>query len=169
MRRSAILVPALALGLVSSGCEYFKKDPTTPTPSPSPTSAALDIAVAPDPLKVLWVCPVSDTYCYGSLDSTVTISETGGVGGRVDSVDFTARDATLGVSLTTLHLSSDDIKAKAGTNRIEAGGKLAVRPIIEGYPVKANIPRPSISIDISVQVTDDKGNVVSKTKRVPVT
>ena len=48
-------------------------------------------------------------------------------------------------------------------------GKLAVRPIVEGYPVRNNIPRPSLNIDISVQVTDDKGNVVKPTKRVPVT
>ena len=87
----------------------------------------------------------------------------------MDSVDFTARDSVLGIELTKLHLSSDDIKAKAGTNRIEAMGKLAVRPIIEGYPVRNNIPRPKLNIDISVQATDDKGNVVKQTKRVPVT
>jgi len=168
-RRWAALAAVLVMAAAAPGCEYLKKDPTTPTASPSPAIAALDITVAPDPLKALWVCPTSDTYCYGSLDSTVTVLETAGVGGRVDNVDFTARDATLGVPLTTLHLSADDIKAKAGTNRLEPKGRLAVRPIIEGYPVKANLPRPSINIDISVQVTDDKGNVVSRTKRVPVT
>ena len=167
MRRPAIVAALLAVAL--GGCEYFDKNPTTPAPSPSPTTAALDIAVAPDPLKILWVCPVSDTWCYGSLDSTVTISETAGVGGRVDSVDFTARDSILGTTLTTLHLSTDDIKAKAGTNRIEALGKLAVRPIIEGYPVKANLPKPTLDIDITVAFVDDKGNLVSKAKRVPVT
>jgi hypothetical protein len=166
-RRSSFLAAA-ALALALPACEYFDKGPTTPAPSPSPTTAKLDIAVAPDPLKILWACPVSDTYCYGSLDSTVTVSETAGVGGRVDSVDFIARDSVLGIELTTLHLSSDDIKAKAGTNRIEASGKLAVRPIIEGYPWKKDVPRPSINIDVAVQVTDDKGNVVKQTKRVPV-
>jgi len=169
--RLRIVTVAMATALALTGCEYFEKSPSSPgpSPSPSPTKAALEISVAPDPLKALWVCPVSDTYCYGSLDSTVTVTETAGVGGRVDSVDFTARDSTLGVALTTLHLSSDDIKAKAGTNRIEAKGKLAVRPIIEGYPVKANLPRPKLDIDIAVQVTDDKGNIVKQTKRVPVT
>ena len=44
-----------------------------------------------------------------------------------------------------------------------------MRPIVEGYPVKKDIPRPSLNIDISVQVTDDKNNVVKTTKRVPVT
>jgi hypothetical protein len=167
--RTTVLIASLVAALSLPACDFLKKDPTAPTPSPSPTTAVLDIAVAPDPLKILWVCPVSDTHCYGSLDSTVTVSEMAGVGGRVDSVDFTVRDATLGVPLTTLHLSSDDIKAKAGTNRIEAGGKLAVRPIVEGYPVSASVPRPTLNIDIAVQVTDDKTNVVTKTKRVPVT
>jgi len=161
----ALVVAIAALG---PGCQYFEKTPTAPAPSPSPTSAALAIAIAPDPLRILWVCPVVDTYCYGSLDSTVTISETGGVGGRVDSVDFVVRDAVLGIALTQLNLSSDEIKTRAGTNRIEPMGKLAVRPIVEGYPLPKTTPRPQIAIDVSVQVTDDKGNVVKQSKRVPV-
>jgi hypothetical protein len=168
MKRETAFIAALALAAVLPGCEYFDKSPTTPVPSPSPATAALSIAVAPDPLKILWVCPIADTYCFGSLDSTVTVTETAGVGGRVDSVDFTLRDSVLGIELTKLHLSSEDIKVKAGTNRIEPLGKLAVRPIVEGYPVKKDIPRPSLNIDISAQVTDDKNNVVTTTKRVPV-
>jgi hypothetical protein len=168
MKRETAFIAAVAIATALPACEYFNKGPTTPAPSPSPGTAVLAITVAPDPLKILWVCPVSDTYCYGSLDSTVTVTETAGVGGRVDNVDFTVRDALLGIELTTLHLSSEDIKAKAGTNRIEAMGKLAVRPIVEGYPVKKAIPRPSLNIDVSVQVTDDKNNVVKQTKRVPV-
>jgi hypothetical protein len=167
-RRSGFLMAmAILLAAALPGCEYFDKGPS-PVTRPSPGAAFLTIDVTPDPLRVLWVCPSSDAYCYGSLDSTVTVSETAGVGGRLDSVDFVARESLLGVELTTLHLSADDIKAKAGTNRIEAMGKLAVRPIIEGYPVKNNIPRPKLNIDISVQGTDDKGNVVKQNKRVPV-
>jgi hypothetical protein len=168
MKRETAFIAAIALAAALPACEYFDKGPTTPAPSPSPGTAALSITVAPDPLKILWVCPIADTYCFGSLDSTVTVTETAGVGGRVDSVDFTVRDALLGIELTTLHLSSEDIKTKAGTNRIEAMGKLAVRPIVEGYPVKKDVPRPNLNIDISVQVTDDKNNVVKTTKRVPV-
>ncbi|HYU43943.1 MAG TPA: hypothetical protein VEQ84_17490 [Vicinamibacteria bacterium] len=168
MKRETAFIAAVAIAAALPACEYFDKGPTTPAASPSPGTAALSIAVAPDPLKILWVCPIADTYCYGSLDSTVTVTETAGVGGRVDNVDFTVRDALLGIELTTLHLSSEDIKAKVGTNRIEAMGKLAVRPIVEGYPIKKDIPRPSLNIDISVQVTDDKNNVVKTTKRVPV-
>jgi hypothetical protein len=166
-RRTGIVM-ACVLAAVVPACEYFDKGPT-PVTKPSPGAAFLTIDVTPDPLKVLWVCPTSDSYCYGSLDSTVTVSETAGVGGRLDSVDFVARESLLGVELTTLHLGAEDIKAKAGTNRIEAMGKLAVRPIIEGYPVKNNVPRPKLNIDISVQATDDKGNVVKQNKRVPVT
>jgi hypothetical protein len=168
MKRETAFIAAVAIAMALPACEYFDKGPTTPAASPSPATAALTITVSPDPLKILWVCPIADTYCFGSLDSTVTVTETAGVGGRVDNVDFTVRDALLGIELTTLHLSSEDIKAKAGSNRIEPMGKLAVRPIVEGYPVKKEIPRPSLNIDISVQVTDDKNNVVKSTKRVPV-
>jgi hypothetical protein len=168
MVRRTLAVVVLVVAL-SPGCQYFEKTPSAPTPSPSPTSAALTITVAPDPLKILWVCPAVDTNCYGSLDSTVTVSETAGVGGRVDRVDFVVRDATLGIALTQLSLSADEIKTRAGSNRLEAMGKLAVRPIVEGYPLAKTTPRPQIAIDVSVQVTDDKGNVVKQTKRVPVT
>ena len=135
MKRETAFIAAVALAIALPACEYFEKGPTTPAPSPSPATAALSITVAPDPLKILWVCPIADTYCFGSLDSTVTVTETAGVGGRVDNVDFTVRDSVLGIELTTLHLSSEDIRVKAGTNRIEPLGKLAVRPIVEGYPV----------------------------------
>jgi hypothetical protein len=168
MKRETAFIAAVAFAATLPACEYFEKGPTNPAPSPSPGTAALSISVAPDPLKVLWVCPVGDTYCYGSLDSTVTVTETAGVGGRVDDVDFIVRDSLLGLELTKIHLSSADVQAKAGTNRIEAMGKLSVRPIIEGYPLKKDIPRPSLNIDITVQVTDDKNNVVKSTKRVPV-
>src|SRR6185436_6535702 len=168
MKRETAFIAALAFAAVLPGCEYFDKSPTTPAPSPSPATAALSITVAPDPLKILWVCPIADMYCFGSLDLTGMVNETAGDGGRVDSVDFTVRDALLGIELTTLHLSTDDIRTKAGTNRIEPMGKLAVRPIVEGYPVRKDLPRPNLNIDISVQVTDDKNNVVRQTKRVPV-
>ena len=164
------LLALVLLAAVSPACQFFERTPSSPaSPSPSPTSAALTITVAPDPLKILWVCPAVDTNCYGSLDNTVTVSETAGVGGRVDSVDFVVRDATLGIALTQLSLSADEIKTRAGSNRLEAMGKLAVRPIVEGYPLAKTTPRPQIAIDVSVQVTDDKGNVVKQTKRVPVT
>jgi len=166
MVKRTLIVVLMSAAL--SGCQYFERSPSAPA-SPSPASAALAITVAPDPLKILWVCPAVDTNCYGSLDSTVTIAETGGVGGRVDSVDFVVRDAVLGIALTQLNLSADDIKTRAGSNRLEAMGKLAVRPIVEGYPLPKTTPRPQIAIDVSVQVTDDKGNVVKQTKRVPVT
>ncbi|HUG53179.1 MAG TPA: hypothetical protein VMR21_06240 [Vicinamibacteria bacterium] len=165
----ALGMAALMAALCGTGCEYFEKKPTGPEPSPSPTTAALEITVAPDPLKILWVCPVVDTNCYGSLDSTVTVTERAGIGGRLDMVEFTVRDAVLGVALTQFRLDAAEIQAKAGTNRIEPLGKLAVRPIIEGYPVRNNIPRPQINIDVVVQMTDDKGNSVSTTRRVPVT
>jgi hypothetical protein len=168
MKRETAFITAVAIALALPACEYFDKGPTTPAASPSPGTAALSITVAPDPLKILWVCPIADTYCFGSLDSTVTVNETAGVGGRVDSVDFVVRDSVLGMELTKIQLSSDEVKAKAGTNRIEPMGKLSVRPIIEGYPVKKDVPRPSLNIDITVQVTDDKQNVVKTTKRVPV-
>ena len=96
----------LLLAAALPGCEYFDKGPT-PVTSPSPGAAFLTIDVTPDPLKALWVCPTSDSYCYGSLESTVTVSETAGVGARVDSVDFVERES-LPASLEVVATASDD-------------------------------------------------------------
>jgi hypothetical protein len=135
----------------------------------APTRAALEIAIAPDPLRILWVCPPGDPSCYGTLDAVVTIVETAGVGGRLDSIEFVARERTSGAAIGTLRLSSAEIQARAGTDRLGPMGRVAVRPIIEGYPVSAAVPRPQLDADVAVQLTDDQGNVVQQSRRVPIT
>jgi hypothetical protein len=156
---------AVLLGLAgAAACEHV--DRTGPA---GPTEAALDILIAPDPLRALWVCPPGDTNCYGSLDATVTITETAGVGGRLDAIEFVLRDRVLGVTVGTLSLSSADIAARAGSDRLQPMGRVAVRPIIEGYPVPANVPRPQLEAQVAAQLTDDRGNVVRHARTVPVT
>jgi hypothetical protein len=158
---AAALVAAL---LGAFGCEHV--DRSAPA---GPTQAALEILIAPDPLRILWVCPPADVNCYGTLDAIVTIAETAGVGGRLDSIEFVARDTVLGVAVGTLRLTSPDIQARAGTDRLAPMGRLAVRPVIEGYPVRAGVPRPTLEAEVVVQLTDDQGHVVRQTRRAPIT
>lgn len=154
----------MAAGLAVGGaCE--RVDRSGPV---GPSQAALEITIVPDPLRILWVCPAGDVNCYGSLDPTVTIAETAGIGGVLDSVEFIARDPVLGVPLTTLRLTAADLQARAGTNRLPPMGRFAVRPIIEGYPVPSRLPRPTLEAEVVVQMTDDRGNAIRQTKRVPV-
>jgi hypothetical protein len=159
------LVPVLVLGLLgAAACQHV--DRSGPA---GPTQAALDIQVAPDPLRALWVCPPGDARCYGSLDATVTIIETAGLGGRLDAIEFVLRDRVAGVAVGTLNLTPADIASRAGSDRLQAMGRLAVRPIIEGYPVPADMPRPQLEVQVAAQLTDDRGNVVRHARTVPVT
>jgi hypothetical protein len=166
MHTAIMKMPMAALllaGLLVPGCHIDRSGPA------GPSQAALDISVAPDPLRILWVCPPADVNCYGTLDAVVTIAETAGVGGRLESIEFVVRDTVLGQPVGTLRLSAAEIQARAGTDRLQPMGRLAVRPIIEGYPVRANLPRPSLAADVDVRMTDDKGNAVQQTRRFPIT
>ena len=72
MRTALAIVSAAAL----TGCHINYVDPV------QPTLAVITVTVAPDPLRLLITCPPGNTNCFGSLDATVTITESGGLGGR---------------------------------------------------------------------------------------
>ena len=162
--KTRVLVAVLAL-LGAAACDFLDSTEEPETPA----RAALEITIAPDPLRVLWVCPPGDPRCYGTLDAVVTIEETAGVGGRLDSIEFVARERVSGTAIGTLRLTSADIQARTGTDRLAPHGRLGVRPVVEGYPVPAGAPRPLLDADVAVQMTDDQGNVVQQSRRVPIT
>src|SRR5260370_6811188 len=109
-------------------CEYFDKGPTTPAASPSPGTGALSIAVAPDPLKILWVCPIADTYCYGSLDSTVTVTETAGGGRRGGKRPFHRRAPPPRDAAAPPPPPSPKHQSEARAKPIRAEGQPTLRP-----------------------------------------
>jgi hypothetical protein len=159
MRR---LLAILAMGMAAAGCKIHYADPV------QPTLAVIAVTVAPDPLRLLVTCPAGNTNCFGSLDATVTISESGGLGGRVEYVDVTLYNVTMARNDSQVRLGSDYLRANAGTDRIEANGRLALRPVVQGYPFPAGAPRPELEIVFGVRFIDDRQNVVETTKRVPL-
>ena len=89
--RPAIPLMVLSLGLAA--CEER---------TPVASSAAVSITVTPTPVPVRLACPElvpglpPPPNCFLSLDPTVTIAETAGVGGRMDSLEVTVRDLGTG-------------------------------------------------------------------------
>ncbi|HET7745925.1 MAG TPA: hypothetical protein VFM29_01410 [Vicinamibacteria bacterium] len=158
------LFSLLVLVLALPGCQIREGD-DGPT---APSSADLTITVVPNPLRLLVTCPPGNAYCFGSLDATVTLQETAGVGGRVEYCDVAIRNVTLSRTETTVRLAAEWFRAQAGTDRIEANGRLSVRPVVEGYPWLAGA-RPVIEILLDLQFQDDRGNTVRESLRVPVT
>jgi hypothetical protein len=144
-----------------TGCQVHYQDPI------QPTLAVITVTVAPDPLRLLVVCPPGDTNCFGSLDATLTIAESGGLGGRVEYVDVTVYNVILARNDSQTRLDSNWLKANAGTDRIDASGRLPLRFVIQGYPFPVG-QQPQLEFVIGVRFIDDRNNVVETTRRIPL-
>jgi hypothetical protein len=159
----------LAAALLACGCEDFLGRSPTDTKSPAPTSAKIQVTVVPDPIPMTVTCssPPGE-FCAGAIDPTVTIAETAGLGGHLNFVEIVVRNVTASKDETRVMLDSSAISRQVGTNRIEAMGRVAFRPVVTGYPVPASGARPQLSIVLTVQFADDKGNVLTETARANV-
>jgi len=158
MRTPFFILLAAAAG---AGCQIHYEDP------PQIAAASVAITVAPDPLRLLVTCPPGNSNCFGSLDATVALVESAGLGGRVEYVDVSLYNVIAAKNDSQIRLGADWFQAQAGTNRVEAMGRLAVRPVVQGYPFPAG-QQPQLEIVFAARFVDDKGNVLEPTKRVPL-
>jgi hypothetical protein len=154
---------ALAAGACGAGT-----NPGAPTaevtsalgmPSPSSPRSAVTIAVSPSPVLST---DSGEARAPRRASWQVVLRETGGVGATVNFVNATLRDAGTGVLADphgVLSQSSSDVLAAAGSNHLPAGGSLAV-PQIVTFALSGGVAAPG-RLEISVQLTDDAGNVVS--------
>ena len=78
MRTPLFILLAAAL---ATGCQIHYEDP------PQIEESIVTLSVAPDPLRMLITCPPGNTNCFASLDATVTVTESAGLGGRIEFVD----------------------------------------------------------------------------------
>ena len=158
MRTALAIIAAAA----STGCHINYVDPV------QPTLAVITVTVAPDPLRLLVTCPPGNTNCFGSLDATVTIAESGGLGGRVEYVDVTIYNIIAARNDSQIRLDATYLRANAGTDRIEGNGRLSLRPVIQGYPFPVG-QQPQLEFVIAVRFIDDRANVVETNRRIPLT
>jgi hypothetical protein len=160
MRRAIPLV-VLALGLAA--CEET---------SPVASSAVVTLNVTPTPVPVRLGCPQQlpgqpqPPNCFLSLDPTITVAETAGIGGRLEVLEIVVRDIASGQEQTRLALDRAWIVGQAGTDRVEAFGSIAFRPVVTNYPIPYG--RPNLAIQMSVRFVDDRGNVISPSVRIDV-
>jgi hypothetical protein len=137
-------------------------DPRTPV-DPTVPQATLQVTAAPSPVTVT-VCP-ADRCGATSLPqfeviTTLTVRETGGVGGRVDSITV------------TLRRNSDNTVAMSGTInpasvqvRFAANGTAAVPLAIHASQSDLTV---QTTASLVVNATDDNGRAVTATLTVPV-
>jgi hypothetical protein len=156
LRSAAVLAAAVLSG---SGCDVLE---------PTKSSAALSITVNPNPVVIRVSCLASippPEFCLASLDPTITVAETGGVGGKVELIELVVRNTATNTEEGRVGLDSEWVRTQAGTDRIEARGSLAFRPVVEGYRVR-NGTVPSLVFTISVRFLDDNGHAVSQSLQV---
>ena len=152
---------AIIAAAFSAGCHINYVDPVVPTLS------VITVTVAPDPLRLLVTCPAGNTNCFGSLDATVTIAESGGLAGNVEYVDVTVYNVIHARNDSQIRLDAAYLQANAGTSRIGPNGSLALRPTIQGYPFPVGQP-PQLEFVLDVRFVDDRGNVILTNRRIPL-
>ena len=155
-----------ALALVASGCDFAtreKAESTATLPSAPSTQARLSVFVLPNPVIAL-----RDTRHPTSRVArwTVQIIEAGGVGGTLSFVNTTLRDADTGAPVEPqgfLSMDAAEIRRKTGTDRLAAGGSLALTQSL-AYDSDGS----GALLAVAVLLVDDQGNVVggSVTARV---
>jgi hypothetical protein len=155
-------VVVLVSCLLVAACDFSKDLVDTPATPPAPNTAKIELTITPSPVTVRVVCPAptNPAFCLASLSPTVTVAETAGLGGRIESVEVVLRNVTLNRDETKITLGSDWVARQAGTNRLEAKAKIGFQPIVSDYPIPATTPRPQLRIILGVQFVDDKSNTL---------
>jgi hypothetical protein len=159
MRWWVLLLPILAGGCGSSSIGK-PAAPSTPT---SPTAAAR---------FALRVVPLEVSTTGGSVPLLarwqVVISAEPGAAGRVDFLDTTVRDAASGaVAFPSgyLSLGADEVAARAGTDRVPAGGSLSLTEDMQ-FALPSGGGRALVKV--AARITGDEGSVVTVTSQAEV-
>jgi hypothetical protein len=131
--------------------------------SPSaPTVASAVIAVSANPSQIAGaLC----TGCgAGSTDreaaTTVTVTETAGLGAAVTAIEMTLRETGTNAVLASGSFDAAAVTQLAGSNRVPARGTLNVRC---GVHYANNLAGRTGVLTCVVRVTDDRGNQLSQT------
>jgi hypothetical protein len=141
-------------------------------PTPVASSAVVTLDVTPNPVPVRLACPEQlpgqppPPNCFLSLDPTITVKETAGVGGKLESLEVVVRDLATNTEQTRLTLDRAWIVQQAGTDRIDGFGSIAFRPVVNNYPIPFG--RPNLAVVMGVRFVDDRGNVLSPSVQINV-
>ncbi|MEQ1759499.1 MAG: hypothetical protein ABL986_14355 [Vicinamibacterales bacterium] len=161
---SRIIVVALTC-LAGIGCGG-NDSPTAPS-AQTPTAAAITATVIPNPVIAIACTP---TTCAAGLEFiaslSVQISETAGLGGNVDFVNVTMRNATTGAEIGTLNYGADELIRRASTNHVNARGSLTIPNVGIVYRLAGGGRQGTVTV--AVQFTDDRGNRLNQIISVPV-
>ena len=150
---------AIGLLLVLTGCSDGTGTTTDTVAAPASEEVAFAVSVVSGGLSV--VDSESTRPLVGQWQ--VVINELAGVGGRVNFVNSTLRDAESGaVAWPTgyLSLNAEGIAAQAGTNRLAAKGTLRVSQSLQ-FALLSGGRRAVVTV--AVQFLDERGRLLTQT------
>jgi hypothetical protein len=152
----------VAVALAVGGC----RSRTSPTPA-GPSIAVIQLSATPSPITA---GPCGGCGA-GSTDreavTALTIQETAGVGGGVTSIAMTLKDNSTGAVIASGQFDSTGVAALAGSSRLAASGSLVARNV--GVHYAASNAGKTATLTYTVNVTDDRGNQISRDLAVAVT
>jgi len=150
---SCTLIAACGDDASSSRSPTSFSPPPVSTPPP-PSKARIAIAISPNPVIAELATDSEFLFRY---EFTVTVSETGGVGGNVNFINETVTISTSGGQLSPLNRGAGDVIRSAGTNHVKPGSKLVV-PLGTLLTVRG-IGEVMSNIDLDFK--DDLGNAMT--------
>jgi hypothetical protein len=165
IRKAARMLKSVcvAVSLLAAGACGEGSSPTGLTP----TRASFTVSVAPSPITAQRCNPqclstTGTAYAF-SAPFTVSLQEATGIGATVNSVSVTGSTGT--VTFAPVVFGSTEIIQDAGTNHVSPRGSLAI-PMNIVYTTPAGTP--NLTLNISVQLTDEQNHQVTATGQVTV-
>ena len=137
-------------------------------PTSLPPASSFSVSVTPTPLVAVDCTPAVCSSTPGAQYAVIaglTVTESGGVGGTVNSITLTFRTPD-NMELGTLTIAAGDIIDIAGTNRVNGRGTLIVRGIGAAYRLSDGSRQGTLTF--TVAITDDRGTFTTQSVAVPV-
>ncbi|HEX7139287.1 MAG TPA: hypothetical protein VF219_15640 [Vicinamibacterales bacterium] len=166
MTKFAQICTVAVLVTLSAACNNSSSNPNAPG-STGAGRATFTVSVKPSPITAQHCnpqCPGDGSGSYAfAADMTVNVQETSGIGGNATQMTLTASAG--GTTFQPLTFTADDITQQAGTHHVDGHATLAIpMSIVYNTPSGA----ANLTINVSIQITDDRNNQVTATGQVNV-
>jgi hypothetical protein len=150
----------LILAGLSAACS--NTNPTAPTPGVD--LAVITLSIEPNPIIATPSASPGFTF---SIQFTVIIQETAGVGGQMQLVRSTLFDPVTGQTVAINTYDDKDLIVFSGGNQIGPKGTLKVTQILN-YTIPSNNLTKAANLTVFIQFKDDHGNVLTQSQLVQV-
>jgi hypothetical protein len=156
--------PLAALTLILAGLSTGCGDTSPTAPTPGVDLAVIALSVDPNPISATPSASPGFTF---SIQFTVIIQETSGVGGQMQLVRSTLFDPVTGQTVALNTYDDKDLIVFSGANRIAPKGTLKVSQLLN-YTVPSNNLSKAANLTVFIQFKDDHGNVLTQSQLVRV-